>query len=280
MDGVEAMDLHEHLFHLIPPYALRSLDDQETSQVRQHLSACAECQAELRAYENTLALLPTALPQSVPSDALRARILTGLPSQPLPERVHPLEIVSSKKTASESQVTDVSSSWWHKLFRWNRPLWLAPAFALIGVILVLAVNNMLLREQLNGLQSQANELQTQVNDLQSQLIDTDMIVVPLFADDANPMATGVIIMDPNGAYGTIVVNALPPSKEGEQYQVWLSKNDQVDSGGTFTIWQNGYGAQIIYAPDHLLSYTQIWVTVEPQGGSEHPAGEIVLRNGP
>lgn len=60
---------------LAPGYALGALDADERAAFEVHLTGCAECQAEVRAYEETAALLAHAAPHVAPPPALRARIL-------------------------------------------------------------------------------------------------------------------------------------------------------------------------------------------------------------
>jgi hypothetical protein len=144
--------------------------------------------------------------------------------------------------------------------------WRIPALAGLGLVLLLVLSNLLLWQQVTA--------------LRKEVAKTEMIVEPLHPIEVAALATGLVIMDPHGEYGTIIVNSLVPSAEGQQYQVWLGRGSQVDSGGVFTIWENGYGAKVIYAPEPLYFYERVWVTVEPEGGSESPTGEAVLTSHP
>src|SRR5262249_18303549 len=60
-----------HLVALLPAYLNNTLDDQRAGQVRAHLSRCADCQAELAAWEAVQsATLAVAASVPVPSLAL------------------------------------------------------------------------------------------------------------------------------------------------------------------------------------------------------------------
>lgn len=238
------MDGNEHVLDLIAEYVLGSLSAAEVVRVQQHLANCAVCQAEARDYETVLLTMAEGVPQAAPPPGLRTRLLASVvPSEPPAVRVlRPPTL-------------------WEFFQKWR-----IPAFAGVGVILVLVVSNLLLWQQVKALQTTA--------------LETAMLVEPLHAVDMTAPATGLVVMDPHGEYGTIIVDSLPPSAEGEQYQVWLRRGTQVDSGGVFTIWENGYGAQVIYAPEPLIVYEKVWITIEPHGGSEQPSGPAVLRTQP
>ena len=55
--------MDEHVLDLLPAYALDCLDEDETIQVAEHLAACSTCQAELLAYQATVAQLALAAPR-------------------------------------------------------------------------------------------------------------------------------------------------------------------------------------------------------------------------
>lgn len=239
------MDANEHVLELIEAYVLESLDEPEASRVRQHISQCQTCQKEVRAYQMVLGEMVESLPQFSPPASLRARILSEI-SPPRPKVETPRE---------------PRPSIWQFLQSLR-----APAFAGIGLILILVFSNLLLWRQVNSLRAEANQ--------------TDMLTEPLHPADPSTHATGLVVMDPHGEYGTIIVDAIPPSPEGYAYQVWLSQGDKIDSGGVFKIPEKGYGSKVIYAPEHLILYTRVWVTLEPDGGSNHPTGEVVLQTHP
>ncbi|MCB9134325.1 MAG: anti-sigma factor [Anaerolineales bacterium] len=239
------MDANEHVLDLIEAYVLESLDEPETSRVRQHISQCPACQREVRAFQMVLGELVESLPQFSPPASLRTRVLTVV-TPPRPKVAHPQPF---------------RSTFWQFLQSLR-----APAFVGIGLILVLAFSNILLWRQ--------------VNNLRSETTNTDMLTEALHPANASYTGTGLVVMDPHGEYGTIIVDAIPPSPAGYQYQVWLSYDNKIDSGGVFTVPEKGYSAKVIYAPEHLIIYTRVWVTLEPEGGSDQPSGEVVLQTHP
>jgi anti-sigma-K factor RskA len=245
------MDANEHVIDLIAAYVLDSLSEAETARVQNHLSSCESCREEVGVYRLLLEDLPDALPQITPPSILRSQLLQSVP------------ISGSRLRTASSTPPSIPHrvSWWQLIQR-NR----FSALVGLGLILFLAISNILLWGQ--------------VNRLQAEIAETDMIVHPLHATELGSVATGLVVMDPHGVYGTIIVDAIPPSLEGQQYQVWLSRGEIVEAGGLFTIRENGYGAQVIYAPEPLNVYERVWITIEPVGGSKQPTGVVVLQTHP
>ena len=215
-------------------------------------------------YQDLAGLLSSALPQAAPSQTLRGRLLDGLTPTPS-EAVAPRPVAAPPRVRETPPRLSAPPTIWQRLFP-PAGQFSGAILALVGLILVLGVSNLLLWRQ--------------VRDLNGQIVETHMIVEPLFPKAGLPETTGIIVMDPHGTFGTVIVDAFPPSSDGEQYQVWLSRDQTVVSGGVFTVHEDGYGAIVVYAPDPLISYTRVWVTVEAEGGSEHPSEMVVLQSDP
>src|SRR5207244_145572 len=69
--------IHEDYKEMLAPHALDALDTTDVRAFEDHLSACAECRAEVADWRDTAALLAHAATPGAPSDALRARILSA-----------------------------------------------------------------------------------------------------------------------------------------------------------------------------------------------------------
>ncbi len=229
-----------HVNELLPAYALGSLEQEESIQVSEHLATCVACRAELQSYQFVTDQLALAAPDVAPSVALRQR---------LTDRVNPAP------AAPESQL-----SWWEQLTQ----LWLraAPAWGMVSLalIVVLAVANLTLRQQVDDSRSGSSGMRVVIFD------GTDMA----------PGATGTLVISENGEYGTLVVDGLPPLDAAHQYQLWLIKDGQRTNGGVFSVSSEGYGALEVSSPAPLASYPAFGVTIEPAGGSPGPTGDKVL----
>lgn len=148
--------------------------------------------------------------------------------------------------------------WLHNLLDLTRRA--APVWAAAGILLVmgLLVSNFWLWQQVR------------------QRPVTPMQTVPLVADNTAPDARGLIVISPDGDFGSLVVDHLPPLDTTYQYQLWLIQNGQRTSGAVFSVGPHGYGVVEIIAPQPLSNYSAFGITVEPAGGSPGPTGARVL----
>ncbi len=132
----------------------------------------------------------------------------------------------------------------------------------MALIVVLMVSNLVLLGQVSTLKSAGGE--------------TALRVINLAGTSNAPQATGVIIMSKNGEQGTLVVDRLPALDPKHQYQLWLNKPGERDSGGVFSVDDAGYASLWVWSRDPLAEYTSFGITVEPAGGSPGPTGQKVL----
>jgi anti-sigma-K factor RskA len=229
-----------HVSDLLPDFVLGVLSDSEESMVSLHLQACQTCLAEFVRLQQVADDLPLALAQTTPPPRVKENLMRAISTGPV------------------KQTEPARPSLWQSLvdsFRLH-----LPAYGL-ALILVLALGNILLWRQLNSSGSQSN---------------TDMMIIGLVATSDAPGASGTLIMDHQGHYGTLVVEYLPVPDPGYQYQVWLGNNGERISAGLFDVNYEGYGSMELSAPDPLISYQSIGITLEPQGGSPGPTGAKVM----
>ena len=238
--------MDEHVLDLLPAYALDCLDEDETIHVAEHLAACSTCQAELLAYQATVAQLALAAPDAAPPLTLKEQLM---------DRTQPV-----------GQLPDVRSpqlSWWQSLGMLMRRT--TPAWGVVGLVLIvaLAVGNLWLWQR--------------VNQLEQRLPPAGVMhTIALSGTQAAPAATGLIVISLDGHHGTLVVDRLPELDEAQQYQLWLIKDGQRDNGGVFSVSHEGYGSVWLDSPQPLADYSAFGVTIEPAGGSSGPTGEKVL----
>lgn len=235
-----------HIFDLLPEYAVGSLEENEARQVAEHLAGCSICRGEMAAYQMVADQLPLAVRAQAPSKELKARIM---------ERIGRLEEPASRPvTPRPAPQAD----------RWRIPGRLIPAGAFAGllVILLLAVSNLLLWQRLNRLEVITGPL--------------GMRAIVLQNTSAAPGASAFVVMGADGRNGVLVVDHLKPLDESQEYQIWLLKDGVKTSGGTFAVDEDGYRGLRLNAPESLLTYSDVYVTVEPVGGSTAPTSEPVL----
>ena len=226
-----------HVLESLPAYALGSLDDSEAKMVAQHLAGCHICRSELQAFQEVAGKIALTAPQAELSGDLKPRLI---------ERIHNLN--QSQKRPER----------WHPSGR------LIPIGAMVSLVLIatLAVSNLLLWQRLDQMEVLAGPL--------------GMRAIALQNTEAAPTASGFVIVSADGEEGVLVVDELPKLDAQREYQVWLVRNGSTTSGAVFAVDESGYRGMRIEAPQSLLEYSLVFVTIEPVGGSVEPNGEQVL----
>ena len=231
---------HHDVIELIPAYALNALSDGERQEAQTHLQGCAECQAALNAYEDTLDVLVLASPRHEPSADLKQSIL--LKAVPIATRTSPRQSFN-----------------WHGFFARMKPLVTVWGMASLLLVVVLIINNILLQQRVDRLET-----------------SKAFQVVALVGSDNAPEASGLLVISSDGMAGSLVVEHLPVLETGSQYQLWLIRDGERTSGGVFSVDQDGYAVMQLDSEAPLKSFDAFGVTIEPQGGSPGPTGKKVL----
>jgi anti-sigma-K factor RskA len=235
------MNDDKHISDLLPGFVLGALNDAETVHVAEHLAKCSECRVELQGYQEVVDQISMAAPESEPPEALKEIVLGQI------------------KTRSKQNQPSGSSGglrWWTAFFRSAQKAWAAAALALVAILMI---SNLLLWQQLNN-----------------EPADDILRVVELAGTEFAPLASGVIVMSRDRMRGTLVVDGLPPLSEDQIYQLWFIQADERESGGVFSVYQDGYGYLGLKSEIPLTLYERFGITVEPAGGSPGPTGLKVL----
>ena len=227
-----------HVLESIPAYVLGSLEEGEARLVTEHLAGCTICRKELESYQTVADQLLLALPETTPPAELKVRLL---------EKVQRL---SGKRAPQPA--------------RWRLPSWLFPVGASAGLLLIvaLAVSNVMLWGQVRNSEVLRGPLGMRAITLQNTV--------------AAVGASGFVIISADGQNGVLVVDQLPALDAAHEYQVWLLRDSELTSGAVFSVDESGYRGLRIVAPDSLLTYSSVRVTVEPKGGSTNPTGADML----
>ena len=227
----------QHVLDSLPAYALGSLDAAEARFVADHLTGCHMCRTEFGAFQNVANQLALAAPDALPSENLKRRFV---------ERIR--EINSTRPQPE----------------KFAAPRRLIPVGGLIGMLLVLLllVSNLVMWQRLNTLEVLSGPM--------------GMRAISLQNTEAAPNASGFVIISSDGNEGVLVVDELPALDEQYEYQLWLVRNGNLTSGAVFPVDESGYRGMRIEAPETLLLYSSVLVTIEPAGGSAAPTGDTVL----
>lgn len=236
--------MENHVVDLLPGYALGILDEKEIEQVLEHLGDCEICRIELSGYQTVTSSLGLAASIVEPPASLKQKVIAR---------------VSQKSTGDSLQSHATRAD----LSRPRFKKWITSWQPLVSLlVLALFASNMLLWRQ--------------VVQLRSAPAQTNFGLVKMVGTGTETGASGVLVVSPNGQDGTLVVTGLTVLDTSHQYQLWLIKDGQRNSGGVFSVSEDKYGSLWIYSEQPLRSYSQFGVTIEPSGGSPGPTGEKVL----
>jgi anti-sigma-K factor RskA len=246
----------EHVFDLLPAYALQILDEEDLIKVASHLSHCTICSQELESYKAAVNALALNVPIQTPAPDLKSKILRRVQAEasytPAFDRNH-----------NPTPASKMRPNWTERIFLGQAGLVFA-VFA-VFVILFLGINNYLLWQR--------------VDDLEARVPGNNVQIVRLDGTGSAPQTVGYVIVFKNNRYGSLTVENAPVLNEDQQYQIWLMKNGERISGGVFSVNDSGYGVLQVYSKEPLEVYDSFGITIEPVGGSPAPTGEKILGGG-
>jgi anti-sigma-K factor RskA len=245
--------LEEHIFDLLPGYALGCLDDEELLQVARHLPDCAICRAELSTYWAAVDQIAVSTPLQTPRVDLKSKILQRISGGAQPSVAVPHPILSP--TRQRGLLDSLRS-----LF--SRPVGFAFGALALLLLIFMTASTFLLWQR--------------VNDLQARVPPANVQLVRMAGTTNAPQARGYLMVFQNETYGTLVVENAPPLPAGYQYQLWLVRDGKRTSGGTFSVSDVGYGVLDVWSKQPLGTYPSFGITIEPAGGSPAPTGKKVL----
>ena len=154
----------------------------------------------------------------------------------------------------------------------------AAAFAIIwGVVLTTQLNQLQNKVSLLGdaLVAQSNSLQ-QINSKLAQPTPSPVITISLKGTSVQPQAQGQLIADLKKDTAVLVIAGLARLEAGKTYQVWLINGNALVSAGLLSVDANGQGVLIVSSRTAIGSFNSLGISIEPDGGSKQPTGDIVV----
>ena len=239
-----------HVLESLPGYAIGSLDEAEAQLVAEHIAGCVICRQEWKAFQAIAEQFASLLPDASPPPELRERLIDQV------ERLGQRPSLPSPRVAQPTKRKPEARRSW-------RPSLSFGGIVGLFLIAVLAVSNLFLWQRFQHL-----ELITGSNGMRA---------IALQSSDGAPRASAFIVIGADGLNGVLVVDQMPPLEASKEYQLWLVRDGENTSAAVFPVDQSGYRGVRVKAPESLLLYSSVHVTIEPAGGSVSPTGEDVLR---
>jgi anti-sigma-K factor RskA len=106
--------------------------------------------------------------------------------------------------------------------------------------------------------------------LEAVLAAPDTLMVAMTAP---PGASARFVFAPSLGRGVLVAADLAPPAAGTIYQIWLIEEEGPQPAGQFTA---GPGVTTAVVEGDVTAAQAVGVTLEPEGGSAQPTGEILL----
>jgi anti-sigma-K factor RskA len=258
--------MDERLEELFPFYALGALTAEERAQVDVYVAADADARARLDEAMRATAVLPYVAQPNVPRSQIKQAVLQRVKAA-APPPVPPTRMSFSAKVA-------------HFL---DRPAWriAMPLVAVVslGVAIFIGVWAISLNNEVNRLRVEQASLQRELltqRELLAQIALPQTRAMAIAGTSVQPNAYGQMVANPNSNSGVLIVSNLAPLPPGKTYQFWLIKGNTPVSAGLFTVDEQGHGILPVRSNVPVGSFDAIGVSIEPEGGSPTPTGEIVM----
>jgi len=271
--------MDKNLEELLTFYALDALTDEERELVEAYLIEHPEAREQIQELSQAASALPYSATPVRPS---------ARPKQLLMERI---EADQRKRSSIPNRSSHVRPNWLENIF-WgsNRfafgALSLVIAALAIGWVVILNKEVSRLRGEVSvlgdALLAQARSLEQinqsidQLNAELPQQPPSAVRTIEFNGTTVQPQAYGQLIADPNSTSAVMVVTGLAPLQPGIVYQVWLIQGDTPTSAGLLTVDADGQGVLLLVSDTTIGSFNALGISVEPEGGSQQPTGDIVV----
>jgi hypothetical protein len=247
-------DACAHVLELIPAYSIGATDPDEEEFIKAMLAACPEAAEELAGYSRLAEALHYSVPQVQPPPALAENLRASLRQRAAlkPERRGLAQVRRAQ-------------------------YWRLVAVLAAGILIVLLASNIFLLMQVDHIRRYQDQVATRLHDQ-----DTALMLVGLGASNrlelpavqpgtgAEDTPFAAIVWDPQGEYALLYVKNFPPLQPGTAYQLWVERDGQLSSVGTFPVDQDGLGLLVFRTAVPIPTYDAIQITVEPHAGSRQP----------
>ncbi|MCU0533459.1 MAG: anti-sigma factor [Hydrococcus sp. Prado102] len=242
----------EQIEALMAGYVLNDLSPEEAQEFERMLRENPNLMEQVKRLQETLDVLPYALPEVEPPPSLREAILEATAPQPV-RRVSRL------------------------------PWGIAASIAAL-VALALGLDNYRLRQDLQLARQDLQVALAKVKTAQQREAAIDVLQQPntrvfsLAGTDKANAASGSIAIDSQDKKAVIVIKNLPTPPEGQIYRLWAIIDDKKIACADFKATQQGNVLEEFSLPAEACSTTKstLAVTLEPFPAPPQPVGPAVM----
>jgi len=247
---------------LLAGYVLDDLTAEEAAQVQGWLADYPEVAAELATLEASWHTLPEGLPPQSPPPQLRDRVLNAVQASSANDSLASTPASPTPVSPTQAGLPRRPARPWG--LAWFGVGWVATAAALVAVV----VENQRLRQEL--LHSKA---------VVASFSQPDNRLYTLAGTEAQPQASGRLVVDPDDKTALMITENLPPLRTDQVYRLWAIAGQEPLFCGQFNPnaeqstdrWQ---------LPDVACADAgvQMLITEESADAPPIPAGTLVLQS--
>jgi hypothetical protein len=244
---------------LIPDYAFGLTDADETFFVEANLEYCPGAAAQLADFRSLQDEMRANVPEIEPSAQLGERLMAAI--------VAPVAAVPAAPAVPlKPRLKRIPLGWVAAG---------AAVIALVGsnVYWISRVNQLARRPS----QPTMTRVIAQEQDAQFVLTGaSDLHWVRLPSSEQNANASAVLMWNAASEIGLLYVQGFPSLSAGRTYQLWLTRDQERVSAGTFRVDPDGTAALLFHSSEPIDEYTWARITAEPESGSDQPTGNAVV----
>jgi anti-sigma-K factor RskA len=255
---------------LLPFYALDALTDEERELVDSYLAEHPEAREQMKELHAGASVLPYGISPVVPPRQVKESLMARVNAD-AKARIYS----STPRQPSRPILRGVRGENIIRTFTLG--------IATLAIVWVIILNAQIsqLRNEISSLHetlaSQSNSLEQIIANLPKSP-PSNVITVSLKGTNVQPRAHGQLVVDPNEQSAILIISGLPKLEANKTYQVWLINGGAPVSAGLLSIDENGQGVVIVTSNESIGSFKALAISVEPQGGSPQPTGDIVVSN--
>jgi anti-sigma-K factor RskA len=226
---------------LLPAFALGVLDSDDTLKVEAAIAASPQVRLDYERYLHTIDELNETTPLVAPPAHLQSRIVASMRAEASPE---PIPI---RRTSVPRLLAAVAAT----------------------LVVALGGTVALLFGEVRERDEQIASLEAVAANRGSADFTQPLVWSTISSDGPASAARGYFCRTEDGSVGWIIVEGMV-TDEDHVYQLWLVDGDQHVSGGMFATDEAGRGFGVVRVGVPVHTFSQIWITVEPPGGSPQP----------
>jgi len=253
---------------LLPFYALDALTDEERELVDSYLAEHPEAREQMKDLHTGASAVPYGVSPVVPPRKVKESLMARVNAD-AKARVYS----SARRQPSRPFLRGVRGENILRTFTLG-----VATLAIVWVIILNAQISQLRNEIFDlheTLAAQSNSLEQIIANLPKSP-PSNVITVSLKGTNIQPRAHGQLVVDPNEQSAILIISGLPKLEANKTYQVWLINGGAPVSAGLLSIDENGQGVVIVTSNESIGSFKSLGISVEPEGGSPQPTGDIVV----